>query len=266
MKRGYLVYDAEGAERNGWFIDRLLSLSPEFGLRLTLEILPIGQLPDADFAIVRAVSPETNRRLEQNGVRVFNPFNVAEIANDKWKTYLFCNRYGIPAMPTELCAKPDLPSGLSYPIVVKSPDGHGGTEVFWTENEEALRGAVGKMRGSAYLAQRTCSDPGKDLRIYVMGGKIYESVLRVSERSFKSNYSLGGQAELFSPPEEVEQTVAKISRLLSPDFVGMDFIRHRGNWVLNEIEDAVGCRMLYALTDLDPARDYLRYIAGQINR
>lgn len=265
MKEGWLLYDADGAKRNDWFIGRLISLSPEFGLRLTLKILPCDCPSDGDFALVRAISPQTNRRLEERGVRVFNNCRTSEIANDKWKTYLFCQENDIAALPTEVRAKEELPS-LPYPLVVKSPNGHGGTEVFWVNEERVLKRAVGQMQATRYVAQRPCSDPGKDLRIYVLGGKIYASVLRTSTGGFKSNYSLGGQARLFSPPEEVRQTVAKIGSLLSPDFVGMDFMPDNGRWVLNEIEDAVGCRMLYALTDRDPAKDYLRYISEQVNR
>jgi glutathione synthase/RimK-type ligase-like ATP-grasp enzyme len=46
-----------------------------------------------------------------------------------------------------------------------------------------------------------------------------------------------------------------------PDFIGVDFVFGDGNVYLNEIEDVVGTRMLYSLTELDPARMYMEYIA-----
>jgi len=47
------------------------------------------------------------------------------------------------------------------------------------------------------------------------------------------------------------------------DFVGVDFIRDGGAWILNEIEDSVGCRMLYKTSKIDVAKEYLRYVANR---
>jgi len=51
-----------------------------------------------------------------------------------------------------------------------------------------------------------------------------------------------------------------------PDFVGIDFIFSDGKPYLNEIEDVVGTRMLYKLTDLDPAKMYIEYIADRVGQ
>ena len=56
------------------------------------------------------------------------------------------------------------------------------------------------------------------------------------------------------------KTINKLREALDFDFVGVDFIRHDGRWVLNEIEDVVGTRMIYALTDIDAADKYIDYI------
>ena len=55
--------------------------------------------------------------------------------------------------------------------------------------------------------------------------------------------------------------IRRILPELLPDFVGIDFVFGREGVYLNEIEDVVGTRMLYELTDLDPARMYMEYIA-----
>ena len=41
---------------------------------------------------------------------------------------------------------------------------------------------------------------------------------------------------------------------------GIDFIFDRGQPVFNEIEDAVGTRMLYAYTDIDAAAVYADFV------
>ena len=62
-------------------------------------------------------------------------------------------------------------------------------------------------------------------------------------------------------PDEVRGMVKRIVPELMADFVGIDFIFDNGRPVLNEMEDVVGTRMLYSLTNLDPARMYMEYIA-----
>ena len=46
--------------------------------------------------------------------------------------------------------------------------------------------------------------------------------------------------------------------------VGIDFIYDEGRPVFNEIEDVVGARMLYSLTDIDIADRYLEFILERL--
>ena len=56
--------------------------------------------------------------------------------------------------------------------------------------------------------------------------------------------------------------VNQVISVMPLDFAGVDILRQPdGGYVLGEIEDAVGCRMLYQAGGCDPVRDYLRYIA-----
>ena len=98
------------------------------------------------------------------------------------------------------------------------------------------------------------------MRVYVLGGKIIASVLRSSDSDFRSNFSLGGNVELTEPDDEVKEYVRILAEELDPDYIGIDLIRDGGRWVLNEMEDAAGARMLYKLTDLDIADMYMCHI------
>lgn len=122
MKRGLLIYDSEGAKRNFWFIEQIIASSKERGLDVKLVTLPEACFEAADFAIVRAIAPEVNAKLESEGVRVFNNALTSKTANDKWLTYLLCKRLGLPVMPTALVGQVE---NARYPIIVKSRSGHG---------------------------------------------------------------------------------------------------------------------------------------------
>ena len=52
----------------------------------------------------------------------------------------------------------------------------------------------------------------------------------------------------------------KAAQLLQVSLVGVDFVFHQGKPYLNEIEDAVGTRMLYQFTDVQIVEEYMDLI------
>ena len=91
------------------------------------------------------------------------------------------------------------------------------------------------------------------------------SVLRSSDTDFRANFKLDGRAEVMECPDAAMDAVRRIVPELMPDFVGIDFVFGDGGDVfLNEVENVVGTRMLYTLTDMDPARMYMEYIAQRV--
>lgn len=263
---GWLIYDEAGAKRNEWFIARLVQAANARNVALRLKIdrevwrLEEETLPD--FAIVRTINPAINERLEKLGVRCVNNAKTSRIANDKWQTYLSCGEWGIPVLPTQPFTNTKYPEKNEYPLVLKSTDGHGGTEVFWIENERALKERA-KMLNFAkkkYILQTPCETLGKDMRAYVIGGEIVACVLRESERDFKSNFSLGGKVCAVQADENQKAIVQTLYEKLRFDYVGVDFLPNGNGYVLNEIEDAAGARMLYETTDVDIVELFIDHI------
>ena len=261
MKRGWLIYDCEGAKRNKWFIEECLRLAEEYGLSLSLKIVGEGWGKCPDFALVRTINPALSQDLDRAGVRLFNNVRVAEMANDKWASHVAAQCLGIKTMPTCLMETALSGSPFGYPVVVKSRDGHGGAEVFLMGNADEYKQFCRAHAVENYIVQKLCSEVGKDLRIYLLGGKILAGVLRSSSVDFRSNYSLGGKVEQIPAPAEIEKTVQILEDEYAFDFVGVDFIYDGEGWVLNEIEDVVGSRMLYQVSGLDVARLYISHVA-----
>ena len=94
-----------------------------------------------------------------------------------------------------------------------------------------------------------------------MGENVVAAVKREAISGFKSNFSLGGSAKEVAPTPSQEKVIALLYKHLEFDFVGVDFIMDNGEWVLNEIEDPVGSRMLYHSTGIDIAKVVMRYVA-----
>ena len=266
--RGLLIYDATGAERNDWFIEHLISTFSNKNIDLKLIVLHSDtqkiETTNIDFAIVRTIAPQLNKQLEEENIRVFNNSKTSFVANDKWKTYLMCQKLNISTMET--FHHQESTSHKSFPCVVKSCNGHGGREVFWANSHDDLLKITNRLESACkdFVVQKPCSTLGKDMRIYTLGNKIITSVLRYNSNDFRSNYSLGGKVERTTPSEYQIDVVKKIVDYLNSDYIGVDFIYNNEKWVVNEIEDVVGARMLYATTNIDIASEYCDYIEKEM--
>lgn len=264
---GYLIYDSFGIKRNEWFINNLISEASSHGVTLVLK--NYSSVKDAkkdslpNFAIIRTINPKINKYYNSRGVICFNNYKTSKIANNKWLTFKFAKKLNVSVMPTKRLNKINAKK-VKYPFIAKSVNGHGGNEVFLINNKEEYDNLIKNVNVKNYIMQPVCSSVGKDIRVYLLGGKILKSVLRSSTSSFKSNYSLGGKASLTSINENQQKIVNSVYENLNCDFVGIDFILDNGCWILNEIEDAVGCRMLYELTDINVTKLFINYVIERV--
>ena len=264
MKRGFLIYERGDAERNRWFIDRLRGEFARKGVQLDLVVASAArELPDEtpDFAVARTRNAEINSFFEGKGIPVFNNSATCAAANDKYATYELCRACGIPVLPT-VTADEYRGGTFGSPVVVKARGGHGGKQVFCARDyDEACRMSEGRQ--ADYIVQPMCSAPGIDMRVYMLGGEVVAAAERHG-KDFRSNWSLGGKARIVQPPEQAETAAKAVCARLGCDWVGVDFLPDGNGWVLNEIEDPVGARMLYALTDIDAARLLAEYCSAKI--
>ena len=219
--------------------------------------LPSG-VPDC--AVNRSRDWALASRLESEGVLVSNTSEACRTFNDKLATYILADRLGIPHMPVSVPGE-QLPPGP--PWVVKSRSGHGGSEVAMACEEKEVRDLFDRI--PCPIVQ-SIAEPGRDMRAYVLGDRILTCVMRTSDTDFRANHSLGGRAEVCDPPDAVHEMITGVCRAVGPDLVGVDFVFRDGNPVLNEVEDAVGCRMLYELTELDPAHLLMELVHSKISR
>ena len=56
----------------------------------------------------------------------------------------------------------------------------------------------------------------------------------------------------------------KVACFLRSDFIGVDFIKDENAWKINEIEDPVGSRMLYQVSNIDIVSLFCAYIANYL--
>ena len=265
MVKGILVYTSADAEYNKWFIDHIIEEGRKCNLDIRLVLSDKEEVSDndIDFAIVRNRDSKLCKRLEENNIRCFNSSYVVNIGNDKWEMYKDFNSAGIPVMYTQ---KTKLP----YPFVMKPVNGHGGENVYLIKNADEYESVISNIpddRQGDLIYQVIATEKGRDIRVYVVGGIILTAMERIAvdtEKDFRSNYSLNGNAKEHALTDEELKLAAKVADHIKADFVGIDLIYNNGRPVVNEIEDAVGTRMLYSLTDIDPVHEFVAHIAEHI--
>ena len=287
MNNGLLIYNPEDYEKNKWFVSELLSKAPNCGLSLQLVLsseLILGvheaglyaksinqdaPFDNLKFVINRSRSSLIGSHFEQMGCKVFNNSQVTQICNHKGRTHQLVNSHHMPSVHTLLCNKKYTNINhlaFDYPMILKSIDGHGGSEVFMLASQQELKVALDKLPSDDFILQQPCGKPGIDIRVFALGKEIIAAVKRHNPNHFKSNYSLGGNAIGYTLSSFEEALVRNILNLLDFDLVGIYFILdENGQLLFNEIEDVVGTRTLYLnYPDIDIVALYLDYIANKI--
>lgn len=287
---GWLIYSKTDAKKNHRYIqfymdegkkrnikiNLILSENLDFGIKSGRWFITCNgeavSLPD--FAVCRTIHPLLNKQLELLGIPVFNNSAVAEICNDKAKTYQYVARLGIPIIDTDFCKNNHLEERLkriTIPTVIKAVDGHGGNQVFLLKPEESTEveliknQIIEKLNGADAVVQPLTGSRHQDLRVYVIGSKIIGCVLRTARAGFKSNYSLGGEVKPYELSSEEEKLIHRIIGLFDFGMAGIDFIiGDNKELIFNEIEDVVGARMLYQCMNINLVGLYLDYIKSKI--
>jgi len=261
MINGLICYDEERYERNKYFASSLRAELEQLGINAEICMLDkVKDYTNIKFVIMRTYSKEISKELEEKNIRVFNNSLISSICNDKYNTYQFFKSIGLDFLPFVLIEKNNFKQqNINFPVVIKSRFGHGGKEVFMANNYEDIETIFNNLKEDSLIAQKVADTLGKDLRVYVLGGKIFKSVMRVSDTDFRSNFSLGGKAYLHELTNKEKNLVDEVIKNLNIDLVGIDIMYDNDKPILNEIEDIVGTRMLYSL-GINAASVYSEYI------
>ncbi len=273
---GYLIYRKEEIERNRRFVDFFMNAAQKRGIRLkliTTEEISFGVrdgkpflLPETpDFAVVRAMLPSFSKHLECCGVKVFNNAFLSEICNDKQKTHAYLTSHGIPMLDTAFVSAAFPRHPFSYPVVLKASGGCGGRQVYLCQNDEEYQRNLSAVAPDTAVVQPLCDAPGRDVRAYVLGDQIVQAMLRYTDDDFRSNFGLHGTAKPHELTPEERLLIERVIPLFDIGLVGIDLIYHGGKPYVNEVEDAVGTRMLYQFTNLQIVDLYMDLIAKKLS-
>lgn len=280
MEIAFLIYNEYESIRNKFFIDVLIKECKKYDINLILLIeekldiliennkLVIKYdskiLDTPKFVICRTMNYVLAKQFELMGIRVFNKSSISLMANNKYLSYINISSLGIKTLDTLYKTKNVKTKNVQFPLVTKPLDEKGGKEVNLNNNIDDYNKSLQYYENKCFVEQKVVKDIGKDLRVYVIGKNIITSILRTSNSGFKSNYCLGGSAKVYNINDEEKKVVYKIINEFDFDYVGIDFLFEDGEMIFNEIEDVVGARMVYDLTDINIGKLYIEHIINAL--
>lgn len=255
--KGILFYSRLDYEPNKEFASWIISEFEKNGVEVALVFLEDFYVErklhfESDFIINRTRDYNLSVLFEFNGIRSFNNSNVVLIGNNKYSCYKFVKDLDIHVK--------SIPIEPGFEVFIKKPiAGHGGESITLSTN------AIFKRD---YIYQEFIPNVIGDIRFYVIGNKIINSVMRCKPvDSILCNYKQGAAIQLYKASDEHLKIVTRlIDSIGVVDFVGIDFfLTDDSQFIFNEIEDVVGSRMLSDLGCNDTVPLYIEHILSCMN-
>ena len=303
MIRGWILYSTKQADltESDHGVGRLLFAAKAKGILLEVytpdqfELVVTGDgrksilldgkpAPLPDFLIPRMGSNTTYfalaviRQLEHLGVYSCNSSSTIEIVRDKLQMHQLLAQSKLPTPKTMLVKFPVdtevVRREIGFPVVVKNITGTEGNGIYLSDNDEKFTDLMeliytNNSRAHIILQEFVSNSRGRDLRVFVLGGRVVGCMKRFSETSFKANFSRGGQVEPFEITPEIEWLATEAARMVNLDITGIDLLFADKGYMICEANSSPGFKGLEQVVGENIAEQILDYImvrvSGHIN-
>lgn len=235
---------------------------------------------DYDFCVFLDKDKYVLQGLDKAGIPLFNGYSAIEVCDDKMTTYLaladngiempltlpaiFCYTEGAEISEESLCG---IENALGYPLVVKKSYGSCGVGVYLVKNRQELKEKSRELMKEPHLYQKYISSSyGKDVRVIVIGKKVFGAIMRKSEKDFRSNVALGGAAEEYELPEGAKQLCERVAEILSLDYCGIDLLFGEEGFLVCEVNSNAFFGGFERATNKNVAGAYADYIIKRMQK
>ena len=228
----------------------------------------------ADFILFWDKDIMLARALEKAGYRLYNSARAIEICDNKIATHIFLSNCGIrmpKTIPAPLIFEGShfeaesvlerVEGSLGYPMVVKEAYGSFGQQVYLCKTRDEAIELVEKLKYKPYLFQKFIEESaGRDIRIFVVGGRVVASMMRTNERDFRANVSNGGKMTAIDPPKEYREMAIKAAELIGLDYCGVDILIGKEGPLLCEVNSNAHFVNIQKCSGIDVAEHFVKYI------
>ncbi len=224
-------------------------------------IIPSGSLEQIVFRM------DALHRLEDRGVRVMNSPRAIERTLDKSWTSALLEQCGLPTPETIVCeSAEEALAGFRAlgDVIVKPLFGSMGLGMVRVADEEmAFRvfRTIEEIRGVYYL-QRMIEHDGRDIRAFVLGGRVLGAIERRAE-GWRTNLARGGSAQAVQLSESLSSLAVRAAAAVGAAYAGVDLLQGRdGTTYVLEVNGIPGWQGLQEATGLDVAGALVERLAA----
>ncbi|MBF0118743.1 MAG: RimK family alpha-L-glutamate ligase [Desulfobacterales bacterium] len=214
------------------------------------------------------------RQLETLGVLCINTADAILNSSDKLLTSQLLISHNIPVAKTALLrANSDLEileSEIGLPMIAKVMNGSKGKGVILIQTKAELKNLLelyvaGGFRSEILLQTYIASSKGKDLRVFIIGGKALACFIRQNASDgFKSNISVGGFGSPHPLTDSIKKIAEKVAKILGLNMAGIDLMFGPDGYIVGEANSLPGFQGLEAATGINVPVNALFSIAGQL--
>lgn len=204
-------------------------------------------------------------QMEMGGLLVFNRYQSILRAKNKIKTMQILDHYGIPIPKTVVVRRStDLQQAAKlvggFPVILKQPVGSFGNGVTIVESMRALKSVLLWDQPMYLLQQYVKHSKGKDIRIFVVNGKVVGSMMREAKKGeFRSNIELGAIGRAVEITEEEASMAIRSVQALDLNYGGVDVMRGKDGPVVLEVNSNPGFKELEKATGVSIAGAIVEY-------
>jgi len=240
------------------------------------------EITDTDVCFVRSFGPgsceQLTRRIsmiehmEVSGIRVVNPCYSFRRARDKYATQYTLARAGLPVAATYTTENLERAYGWSKELghsVYKPILGSMGRGSLKFDDPDIAYNAWKMLTrlGQPLIVQEYLRNPGRDIRVFVVGGEVVGSVYKYGAAGgWRTNVAQGGRMVKEPVSGEILDLGVRATSAMGLDYAGVDIIESERGPVILEVNGAPGWQALKAAAGVDVAEKIVRYATagGQV--
>jgi RimK family alpha-L-glutamate ligase len=209
--------------------------------------------------------------IEEHGVPVVNSPRAIERSVDKFYTDALLREAGLPTPETVVCERVSdaMEAIVAMGDVVIKPVfgsmGHGIVRVSDPDVAFRVLQSLDEVRAVFYV-QRAVESGGRDVRVFVVGGRVIGAIERRAQGSdWRTNVSRGGSAGPFELPPAWEALALGAVAAVGADYAGVDLLPSRdGPVFVLEVNGVPGWQGLQRATGIDVAGAIVEYLMGRV--
>jgi ribosomal protein S6--L-glutamate ligase len=202
------------------------------------------------------------RHFESLGVHTLNGSDVITSSRDKLFSLQLLQKSGLDIPTTGFANSPIDTNDLiemvgGAPLIVKLLEGTQGKGVVLAETKKAAESvinAIKSLRANLLVQEFIKEAQGKDLRCFVIDGKVVASIERTAAPGeFRANIHQGGTAAIVKITPEERKLALKAAKTMGLKVAGVDIIRSTKGPLLLEVNSSPGLEGIETATGIDVA-------------